>query len=147
MVDQNAGLKGLRVLAVDDYADASALLKFSLELYGIEVIAVESASAALEVFTRSPVDALIADIAMPDEDGYTLMRQVRALPINQGGAVPAIALTAFAAPEGYQEAIDAGFQTYLVKPVEPDRLVQALADLMTDSARNACVNVCSASVN
>ena len=73
---------------------------------------------------------------MPDTDGYMLLRQVRALPPEQGGLVPAIALTAYAGEMDYQQALAAGFQRHLSKPLDPDKLVQAMLDLLVERSGN-----------
>ena len=89
----------------------------------------ESAAEALEMIEASPPDALVADIGMPGEDGYSLMRKIRRLPSSRGGTVPALALTAYARPEDRAQALTAGFQQYVAKPIEPDELAAVVAKL------------------
>jgi len=125
-------LSGIRVLAVDDDADARDLVVFLLEDCGATVTAVSNAADALAVLTQSVPDLLLSDIGMPDTDGYMLLRQVRALPPEQGGLVPAIALTAYAGEIDYQQALAAGFQRHLSKPLDPDKLLQAMVDLLVE---------------
>lgn len=122
-------LDGARLLVVDDDADTRQLLKHVLEDYGAEVKTAASAAEALEAISASLPDALVADIGMPGEDGYALMRKIRALPPSRGGAVPSLALTAYARPEDRVRALTAGFQYYVTKPVEPDELATAIASL------------------
>ena len=81
------------------------------------------------MIAASPPDALVADIGMPDEDGYSLMRKIRRLPSSRGGTVPALALTAYARPEDRVRALNAGFQQFVAKPVEPDELAAVVAEL------------------
>jgi PAS domain S-box-containing protein len=122
-------LNGARVLVVDDDADTRQLLKRILETYGVVVRTAASAAEALEIIFAGPPDALVADIGMPDEDGYALMRKIRKLPSEHGRDVPALALTAFARPEDRARALTAGFQYYVAKPVEPDELAAVIASL------------------
>ncbi|MEG5057018.1 PAS domain S-box protein [Microcoleus sp. A2-C5] len=132
MAETSFDLSGIRVLAVDDDADARDLVVFLLEDCGASVTAVASAADALAVLTQSLPDMLLSDIGMPDTDGYMLLRQVRALPPEQGGLVPAIALTAYAGEIDYQQALAAGFQRHISKPLDPDKLVQVMLDLLVD---------------
>jgi CheY-like chemotaxis protein len=122
-------LNGLRVLVVDDNADARELLTFILEQHRAEVTAVASATKALEVLAQIEPHILVSDLGMPGEDGYALIRQVRALPLEQGGRIPAIALTAYAKEEDRKRALLSGFQTHIPKPVEPEELVAVVASL------------------
>ncbi|NJO80419.1 MAG: response regulator, partial [Cyanobacteria bacterium RM1_2_2] len=103
---------------------------FLLEQSGATVTATSSAQAALEILSHTKLDILISDIAMPHQDGYMLLRQVRQLaaPHNQ---IPAIALTAYAREEDSRHAYDVGFQKHLAKPIEPTVLIAAVAELMT----------------
>ena len=129
---ESFNLSGIQVLAVDDDADARDLVVFLLEDCGASVTAVSNADDALAVLTQSVPDVLLSDIGMPDTDGYMLLRQVRALPPEQGGLVPAIALTAYAGEIDYRLALAAGFQRHLSKPLDPDQLVQAMLDLLVE---------------
>jgi len=129
---ESFNLSGIRVLAVDDDADTRDLVVFLLEDCGASVTAVSNADDALAVLTQSVPDVLLSDIGMPDTDGYMLLRQVRALPPEQGGLVPAIALTAYAGEIDYRLALAAGFQRHLSKPLDPDQLVQAMLDLLVE---------------
>ncbi|MCC5626952.1 response regulator [Nostoc sphaeroides CHAB 2801] len=127
LVGQSLPLSGLDILVVDDDADMREFLPFMLEQYGATVTAVASAIEALTALSQSQPNLLISDIGMPEMDGYMLMRQVRSLQPEQGGTIPAIALTAYAAEIDYQQAIAAGFQQHISKPVDPEELVKAIA--------------------
>jgi len=122
-------LNGLRVLVVDDEADARELLTTLLGQYGAEVIAVATASEALETLQRLKPNVLVSDIAMPGEDGYALIRKVRLLDAEQGGQIPAVALTAYARAEDRINALRAGFQLHIAKPVNPEELAAVVANL------------------
>jgi PAS domain S-box-containing protein len=123
-------LEGMRVLVVDDDADSRDFLIFALQDFGAIATAVTSASSALEILTTFQPDVLISDIGMPEQDGYSLIRQIRALPREQGGDIPAIALTAYAADRDRSLALAAGFQRHLSKPVMPDHLANVVAELL-----------------
>ncbi|MEG4970107.1 PAS domain-containing protein [Microcoleus sp. B6-A1] len=133
---QSFNLSGIKVLAVDDDADALDLVVFLLEDCGASVTAVANAADALAVLTQSVPDLLLSDIGMPDTNGYMLMRQVRALAPDKGGLVPAIALTAYAGEIDYQQALAAGFQRHISKPLDPDKLVQAIGEVLDRSGKN-----------
>ena len=126
---EGAQLNGASVLVVEDDADTRQMLKRVLESHGAVVKTAASAAEALEMVADSPPDALVADIGMPDEDGYSLMRKIRRLPSSRGGTVPALALTAYARPEDRARALTAGFQQYVAKPIEPDELAEVVAKL------------------
>jgi two-component system, chemotaxis family, CheB/CheR fusion protein len=124
-------LAGLHILAVDDQIDTCELLKFVLESYGAEVLAVTSARSAIAALTENPgrYDVLISDIGMPEEDGYFLIREVRILAAEAGGEIPAVALTAYVSDRERQMAIEAGFQRHIAKPVRPVVLGLMIANL------------------
>jgi signal transduction histidine kinase/CheY-like chemotaxis protein len=122
-------LAGVRIVIVDDEPDSRALLKRVLEDCEAEVIVATNAAEALECVQRSRPDVLVSDIGMPGEDGYSLIRKVRALPAALGGATPAVALTAYARAEDRVNAIMAGFQHHLAKPVGPVELIAVIASL------------------
>ncbi|MCG6136186.1 MAG: ATP-binding protein [Nostoc sp. LLA-1] len=123
--------EGLCILAVDDQADSRDLIKWMLEDLGAEVVVMTSAREAIAALTESPskYDVLLADIGMPEEDGFSLMRQVRALEAEAGGQIPAAAITAYATEQERQKAIDAGFQMHLAKPIDLTQLVLIIANL------------------
>jgi signal transduction histidine kinase/ActR/RegA family two-component response regulator len=123
------GLEGVRVLVVDDEADARDVVSSALTGYRADVRAAASAREALQVFRSWRPDVLVADIGMPVEDGYSLIRSVRALPADAGGAVPAAALTAYARPEDRARALAAGYEEHVAKPVTPLDLALVVAHL------------------
>lgn len=122
-------LDGLRVLVVDDEPDARTLLKAVLEAHGARVEVAASVQEALVQIESSCPDVLVSDIGMPGEDGYSLIRKVRALTKNRPTVLPAAALTAFARMEDRSRALLAGFQSHLAKPIEPDELLIVVATL------------------
>ena len=128
-------LKGLRVLVVDDEEDSLDLIHTVLTKYGAEVKAAASASAALAELEQWNPDLLISDIGMPFEDGYSLIRKVRAEESSRNKNIPAIALTAYASVEDRLRALSAGFQMHVTKPLEPGELVSVVANLAGRSAK------------
>jgi len=126
VLPQEFDLTGIRVLAVDDDPDARELLTVMLTQYGAEVLAVDSASEVLKSLETFQPDVLVSDVGMPEVDGYTLIRRVRMLPPSKGGQIPAIALTAYVGESDYQQAIAAGFQQHIAKPVNLQKLIQAI---------------------
>ncbi|MBD1915696.1 response regulator [Phormidium sp. FACHB-322] len=122
-------LSGIRVFSVDDSADTREFLTVLLEQYGANVITAGSATEALAALKTLHPDVLISDIGMPEMDGYKLIRQVRALPPEQGGDIPAIALTAYARDEDRQQCLASGYQRHLSKPLDLEKLVQAVVEL------------------
>ncbi len=133
LFDSLPRLDGIWVLLVDDEADMCEVIAMVLKQCGAEVTAVASTSEAMEVLTtdasgRRP-DVLLCDIGMPGEDGYTLLRRVRALEAERGGRIPVAALTAYAREEERMQALLAGFQLHIPKPVNPSELVTVVANL------------------
>ncbi len=124
-----AVLYGVRTLVVDDDDAVREALVTLLEQHGASTVAVESASAAMSVLEREPVDVLLTDIAMPAEDGYALLRRVRTLPLERGGNVPAVAITAHAGADDRARVLAAGFAAHLAKPPDAAQLVAAVARL------------------
>ena len=126
-------LAGLRIVVVDDDADTRGLLAVALRGHGAEVQAAASAPEAIHAVAEMPADVLISDISMPGEDGYALIRKLRA---DQGpvGLIPAVALTALARAEDQDRALAAGFQRYLAKPVDPAALASIVRALVIDRA-------------
>ena len=125
-----SALAGLCILVVDDNDDARALLRSVLEFYGATVLTAGSASQALETLELIVPDLLVSDIGMPDEDGYSLLRTIRAFEPERGGQIPAVACTGF--PREYDRAgsYEAGFQAHLTKPIQPVQLMAAIAPLV-----------------
>jgi PAS domain S-box-containing protein len=122
-------LRGIRVLVVDDEEDTRELVRRLLADCEAEVVAVETAHEALEEVQRFRPDVLLSDIGMPQQDGYQLVRALRALGDENGGATPAAALTAFARPEDRQRALRAGFQMHVTKPVDANELISVVRSL------------------
>ncbi|MCG3115210.1 MAG: PAS domain S-box protein [Candidatus Manganitrophus sp. SA1] len=124
-------LEGVEVLLVDDEADARELLTLILQRSGARVITVSSAREAIDRLKRKKPDLLVSDIEMPGEDGYSLIRRVRAREAERGeGSVPAVALTAYAGMADRRRALMAGFQKHVPKPVDPAGLVAVVASLI-----------------
>jgi signal transduction histidine kinase len=122
-------LAGVRVLVVDDEADARDVLSAMLQQAGAEVLSVANPAEALALLDREAFDVLVSDIGMPGEDGYALIRSVRQRAIDAGGRIPAAALTAYARTEDRLRALAAGFQIHVPKPVQPEELVTVVASL------------------
>jgi CheY-like chemotaxis protein len=114
-------LAGLKILVVDDEADAREIVSTVLAQCGARTAAVASAREAIERIADFLPDVVVSDIAMPGEDGYSLVRRIRAMR-TQGADVPVVALTAFTQPEDRRRALSAGFRHFVPKPVELDEL-------------------------
>jgi CheY-like chemotaxis protein len=123
------------VLVVDDEADARELVAEAFKAAGATVHLAASAREAIVLLGAERPAILVSDIGMPHEDGYALMRQVRALPADQGGQIPALALTAYARSADAERAFDAGYQRHVSKPVDPLQLVELVAGLAGRGAR------------
>jgi CheY-like chemotaxis protein len=123
------GLSGLRVLVVDDEDDTRRVISAVMSQHGAEVMACGSAREALDTLRRWRPDILMSDIGMPGEDGYALIRQVRALPADCGGRTPAAALTAYAREEDRKRALAAGYQLHVAKPFSAHELIAAVSNL------------------
>ncbi len=121
-------LSGMRIMVVDDTADTRELLTFLLEANGAIVFAVASAAEALQTFAEFQPDIILSDIGMPEMDGYELMRSLRTL--EAGKSIPAIALTAYAGEIDREYAIAAGFQRHVAKPIDPDRVISYIVELV-----------------
>jgi CheY-like chemotaxis protein/anti-sigma regulatory factor (Ser/Thr protein kinase) len=140
-IDRDLSLEGMSVLVVDDQEEARELLIEALGEYGARVTAVSSGMEALAFLSDPPdgkrPDALILDIAMPYEDGYTVLKRVRALEAARGDdedRIPAIALTAYGQSEDRLRALQAGFHMHVTKPVEPAELAVVIASVTTRCA-------------
>ncbi|QSJ14045.1 response regulator [Nostoc sp. UHCC 0702] len=123
-------LNGLQALLVDDDKDSREFITFLLEQYGAQVTEAQSGYDALSSLGQAKFDLLISDIGMPDMDGYTLIRQIRKQSPDQGGEIPAIALTAYAGEIDQQLALAAGFQQHISKPIELEVLMQAILTIV-----------------
>jgi CheY-like chemotaxis protein len=128
-------LDGITVLVVDDEEDAREAMAVLLGQAGARVISVAGAAEALDTLDRERPDVLLSDIAMPGEDGYALIRRVRSRSGETGGRIPAAALTAYATLEDRAKAIRAGYDEHIPKPVDPTRLIGAVA-LLVDADRH-----------
>jgi CheY-like chemotaxis protein len=128
-------LDGVTVLFVDDEPDARELVQRVLSDRGARVITAESAEAGRQVMSSDRPDVLVADIGMPGEDGYSLIRTIRAQPADRGGMIPAAAVTALARPEDRRRALLAGFHTHVAKPVDVVELVAVVASLAGRTGR------------
>ncbi|MBN4004314.1 ATP-binding protein [Nostoc sp. LPT] len=137
-IDAPLTLSGLQILVVEDEVDSLELLSTILQEYGAQVISVASVSEALEIIenaTSQSLDVLVSDIGMPNEDGYSLIWKLRQLEAQRGGRMPAVALTAFARSDDRRQALLAGFQMHLPKPVEPAELATVIASLTGRTGR------------
>jgi CheY-like chemotaxis protein len=129
LLDYPLELSDLRILLVEDEADSRELLNLVLSSCGAIVSTASSVAEAFKLIQNERFDVLVSDIGMPEEDGFSLIRKIRALPVEQGGKVPAIALTAYARTEDRIQSMRAGFQMHMSKPVENTELVTAVANL------------------
>ncbi|MEP0913265.1 response regulator [Leptolyngbya sp. GB1-A1] len=127
-VSSRSTFKEVQVLVVDDDEDSCEFLTVALKAYGIKAHAVSSARQALKAFVKLQPDVLISDLAMPNEDGYWLIQQVRQLKAHQRGPTPAIAVTALS--EKPHEVLSRGFHCFLQKPVDVDALVDEILNLV-----------------
>jgi signal transduction histidine kinase/CheY-like chemotaxis protein len=130
--DRAPNLEGVRILAVDDDPDAREIIERAFERCKATVMTAGSASEAMDLLAKNDFNALLIDIAMPGEDGYALIRKVRALPSPQKASVPAAALTAYAREDQRRAALEAGFQLHIAKPIDPSQLVWSIAKLVSN---------------
>jgi CheY-like chemotaxis protein len=128
-MERYRALAGIHVLVVDDNDDGRELIKHILLHDDATVTTAESGVEALEILKLSLPDVLVSDIAMPGETGYWLMQEIRKLPPSYGGTLPALAVTAFGAVFSRERALDAGFNDYLPKPLDPWELCRFVARL------------------
>jgi CheY-like chemotaxis protein len=122
-------LSGIRALIVEDEVDAREMLRMLLVQFGAEIKASASAQEALRILEEWKPDVLVSDVGMPDEDGYSLISQIRALEPSRGGLIPAIALTGYSRPEDGSKLLAAGYQVHLSKPVDLAQLVDTILSL------------------
>jgi CheY-like chemotaxis protein len=123
-------LVGVHILVVDDDDDSRNLLRMVLQYCGGLVTAVGSARDALRTLERVTPDIVVSDIAMPEQDGYWLIRELRRLPAEHGGTIPAVAITAHGPEHGPERTLAVGFQAHLAKPIDPWDLCQTIAALV-----------------
>ncbi|KYC35424.1 histidine kinase [Scytonema hofmannii PCC 7110] len=131
-----APLKGLQILIVDDELDSLELISFVLQQNGATVTNTTSVSEALKALTKTNYNLLISDIGMPEIDGYQFIRLLRTLPLDRGGQIPAIALTAYAGEYDRKQALQAGFQRHITKPIDPNEIVKAIAMVIGHEERS-----------
>jgi len=136
-VDRVPRLDGLRLLVVDDEEDALDLLRTVLAEQGADVYVATSAREALERFAEVRPDVIVSDIGMPETDGLSFIRKIRALSPTQGGRTPAVALTAYARREDAKRAFAAGYQMHVAKPAEPIQIITVVANLAGRSLEGA----------
>ena len=129
MYNHSLALNGLRVLVVDSDLDSRVLLTMVFEEYGVETIAATSAFEALEIVKQVKPDLLISEISLPNEDGYSLMRKVKALENARQVEIPAIALTTYDGEDDRAHALSVGFEKHLPKPFDIDELIITVACL------------------
>ena len=129
MYNHSLALNGLRVLVVDSDLDSRVLLTMVFEEYGVETIAATSAFEALEIVKQVKPDLLISEISLPNEDGYSLMRKVKALENARQVDIPAIALTTYDGEDDRAHALSVGFEKHLPKPFDIDELITTVACL------------------
>jgi len=123
-------LDGVHVMLVEDDDDSRKLLGTMLKQHGADVTAAASVADALTLFAEKVPDVLVSDIGMPEQDGYELLRKIRALPVDKGGLTPAIALTGYATRKDRERSLSAGFHDHIAKPIEQRQLVTAIAGLV-----------------
>jgi len=129
-LEERLKLDGVRVLIVEDNPDTLEMLKFIFDECGAEVITAASVSEALESLECRRPDALVSDIAMPNQDGYDLIRRARSRGPERGGKIPAVAVTACASTEDRVRSLAAGFQMHVAKPIDPGELIAVVASLV-----------------
>jgi CheY-like chemotaxis protein len=120
-------LRGMHVLVVDDEDDARSLLDAALSQYGARVTTVSNVADALASIESNPPDVVLSDLAMPDQDGHALIRELRTRPAEAGGRIPAVAVTAYASVGDGLAAEEAGFQAFVTKPFEPAEVASLVA--------------------
>jgi CheY-like chemotaxis protein len=127
-VGRGRELEGVTVVLVEDDDDTREVLTLGLRLHGARVVPAATAAQAMEILRRNDADVLLSDIGLPDEDGFTLIRRLRALPAD-AGRIPAAAVTAYTLGDSSREVFTAGFQRFFRKPVDTRSLFDAVADL------------------
>ena len=131
------GLTGVRVLLVDDDPEARDIVARELQPFGADVTAVASAREAYEAIQRLRPHLLLSDLAMPEEDGVSLIQRIRKLPSELGGVTPAVALTAWAGAGDERRLLEAGFQKFVAKPIDADRLGELIAEVLSEARDEA----------
>lgn len=134
LTEHDSPLQGVRVLLVEDHAMVREVITHLLAEFGATVTPTTAVAEALEAFVRDRHDVVLSDIDMADEDGYALIRKLRALPPEHGGKTPAAGLSGLCSAEHRPRVLEAGFQCYLAKPVDAKVLVDAVAVLAARTA-------------
>ena len=134
-------LKGLRILIVEDDADSRDMLDTVLRFQGADVLTAKDVVEGFDVFRAERPDILVSDVGLPELDGYDLIRRIRTLSENDGGKTPAIALTGYVSVQDQSQALNAGYQEHLSKPVDTDRLIRSILEF---AAANNGTNVSTA---
>jgi len=129
-------LNGLKILIVEDDADSRDMLETILKQHGARVVEAENVERGFALFRAEQPDILVSDVGLPEQDGYDLIRRIRALPPTDGGNVPAIALTGYVSLQDQIQTLSAGFQEHLSKPVDTDRLIELLVELSKKQDRS-----------
>jgi CheY-like chemotaxis protein len=124
-------------LLVEDDKDSRDMLKVTLEIYGIRVEAAQTAEEAIAKLDKIKPDVIVSDIGLPEVDGYDLIRAIRSLPKEDGGQIPAIALTGYVSVQDRNLALKNGYQDHVPKPVNPNVLLELLAKLTSDRRHHA----------
>lgn len=145
-LDAAQSLAGMRVLLVEDEADTRELLRVALRQAGADVVDAASAQGGLDAVRSNPFDVIVCDIGMPHEDGFSLIRKIRALPINLGSRTPAVALTAYASREDRLNALRAGFQMHMSKPVDIGELLLVVKSFIAPASRSGLLRADSESI-
>jgi CheY-like chemotaxis protein len=124
-------LLSVRVLVVDDEPDAREMLVTALKRFGAQVASASSSAEAVRLLAQTPPErrpmVVVSDIGLPREDGYALIEQIRSLPPEKGGAIPAVAVTGYANPDDRERALAAGYQLHVGKPIDPHAIARAVA--------------------
>lgn len=133
--DDSENLNGIRIFVIDDEPDSRDFIAFVLEQAGARVTAFASGIEALQAISKVLPDIIVSDIGMPEMDGYMFIQQISSLPLDIGGQIPAIALTAYAGEVDHKQALLSGFQCHISKPVEPGELIQAVLNVLKNCNR------------
>ncbi|WP_394844918.1 response regulator [Pendulispora brunnea] len=130
-------LDGICVLVIEDEDDSLLLMETALKARGAIVRGAKSASEGRHLLEVFPADAIVSDISMPEEDGYSFIRSIRSLPAEKGGSTPAVALSGHAFPEDVRRSLEAGYDVHVTKPVHLENLLEAVRGLIDHAARDA----------
>ncbi|HEX4999995.1 MAG TPA: response regulator [Terriglobia bacterium] len=128
-MESNRQLNGIRILIVEDDRDTREMVQFILERDGAVVTSAESVPQAMDVYSTFAPHVIVADIGMPDYNGYALIARIREDDATHGRVTPAIALTAYTSPADRDQALSAGFQEYMAKPFDPGQLISTISKL------------------